>query len=1267
MRRSNPRRSPDSKPHVERLEGRQLLAAHILGSPTVYATIQAAVDAAAPHATITVDPGNYPELVGINKTLTIRGAQAGVDARSAARDAAAPAGESVVSGESVGSNTSSGFYVTANDVTIDGFTVQGNTSAGMYGAGIVIAPNIAGTHVVNNVLQNNIAGLYLSNSSASNAALIQYNVFRNNNNAGANGGRGIYTDPSITGGNLTNVTIDSNFFLNNYGGAGTTGLEAAIGLESLTANAQSNIRITNNVMEGNGKAVLAYNATGLTITGNTVTTIRDQWSGALRFEGGVSNVTITGNNLYANTGPAVRIDKKTIPLASSGFVVTGNDFYGNSSAYGSPAAAFIVLGSGAYTGTLDARNNWWGNAGGPSGDLSGGGDGLFMNGNSVQYSPWATTAPVARDTAFTGLPATASVPVQAENFNQGGNGFAYASARSTNPAGWVYRNTGIGVTASADIDGGYNVGSTVAGQWMDYTIDVAQAGTYRVDLRLASGQTTGGTFHLNLDGVNITGTLSAPNTGGWQSYQTVSSATFSVSAGRHVVRLVMDGAGSGGAVANFNWLQLSASNLPSVPSNLALVAASGTELDLSWTQGGNPVDHFTIFRQTGAGAFVQLAQLAGNATSYKDAGLAPNTSYAYKIVASNSAGDSLPAGPIGAVTPVPPGAPTNLHATNVTATSLTLAWTAPANVTGYQITRQGPTGGAQVVATLGSGATSFADSGLAAGTAYQYVVTASNAGGIGGGSTLVTATAPLAPSGLVASASQNQITLNWTGSAGATGYNVYRGTAGGAESATPVAANVQGTSFVDPGLASGTRYYYVVTAVDAGGESARSGEATARIAETIPPAPTGLTAGANQNQITLSWSAAAGVTSYRVYRGATPGGEDATPIATGVNGTNYTDDGLPAGATFFYTVSAVNGAGEGLKSAETSALVPYDAPDAPLGVSAIASGTTMNLTWLPSAHATSYTIYRGLSPNHEFPYPYLTGVTGTSYLDTGLTPGVTYFYVVSAVNSSGEGPVGNEVSDTATADITPGVVHPQDTSVLKATLTGALPGSGIAGGKILAKQVLVLTNPSAKAWAGSVTARMYLCTGDELDDGAVALPGAPVKKINLKPGQHISVPMKFTALPAGMAAGDYHLIVRVTDSDGGFATAVSAGTIAIAPAHIDLSGTFSQVPVTAAAGKPLKATFTLINTGNTTAAGLLPVVVNGSRGRSAGGDLVLAQFDKRIRVAPGKSLRVTFSLPVNASLPNDCYLTVQLDPANTLGDTDPANNAFTSSQPIVIR
>ena len=98
----------------EPLERREMMAAHIVGNSTSYSTIQAAVNAAVAGQTINVDAGTYNETVTINKSLTIRGAQAGVDARNTRGT------------ESIVYATQTVFDVFANDVTIDGFTIQGN-------------------------------------------------------------------------------------------------------------------------------------------------------------------------------------------------------------------------------------------------------------------------------------------------------------------------------------------------------------------------------------------------------------------------------------------------------------------------------------------------------------------------------------------------------------------------------------------------------------------------------------------------------------------------------------------------------------------------------------------------------------------------------------------------------------------------------------------------------------------------------------------------------------------------------------------------------------------------------------------------------------------------------------------------------------------------------------------------------------------------------------------------------------------------------------
>src|SRR4051794_732740 len=261
--RSSSRRNFNGE--LQRLESRQMLAAHIVGNATNYATIQAAVNAAAAGAIINVDAGTYSELVTVNKRLTIRGAQAGIDARLNTRRNGTTGAESIVNGKVYADGKrSGGFLITADSVTVDGFTVQGSTDSTREApAGIVIAPKISGTQILDNLIQNNVTGLYLSNYSSTKQAVVARNVFRNNNNPGNNSGRAIYTDGGVSGGNLTNVLIDSNMISVDQIASGGETYQGGIALESRTLNSQSYITISHNVLDGIGK-LLIYNASNLT-------------------------------------------------------------------------------------------------------------------------------------------------------------------------------------------------------------------------------------------------------------------------------------------------------------------------------------------------------------------------------------------------------------------------------------------------------------------------------------------------------------------------------------------------------------------------------------------------------------------------------------------------------------------------------------------------------------------------------------------------------------------------------------------------------------------------------------------------------------------------------------------------------------------------------------------------------------------------------------------------------------------------------------------
>ena len=527
-----------------------------------------------------------------------------------------------------------------------------------YGAGIVIGPGRSGTRVLDNVVQNNVSGLFLANASATSPALIQHNVFRYNNNDGANGGRGIYTDGEVSGGFLTSVTVDANAFIGNYGGNLTTHCEAAVAFESRVTGhvSQTDLRVTNNVMDDDGKGLLAYNATGLLFQGNTVTHNRDHWSAAVRFEGGMSNVTIRGNNVYDNTGPAVRVDSKGFNGPNSNFTVTGNDFYNNSTFYGTKES--LVVGTAQFDGTFDATNNWWGSSTGPGGSGPGTGDLVTTNGNSVAFSPWSTAANTPRPSPYWGLPASPGAVIQAEDFDHGGAGVAYKDADAANTGGQYRLGEGVNVETNSTDGGGYDVAGVKANEWLAYTVNVDRAGTYSVDFRLSNGQGTGGTFHVECDGQNVTGPLTAPATGSWTKWQTFTKAGVSLPAGRHVLKLVFDTNGSAGNVANFNWIRLTntgAAPAPAAPTALAASAGGYHAVNLAWHSNSTTESGFAIERKTGdAGTWAPVATAAPGATGYTDATVAPGTAYVYRVRAVSPSGDSAESNEASVATPALP-------------------------------------------------------------------------------------------------------------------------------------------------------------------------------------------------------------------------------------------------------------------------------------------------------------------------------------------------------------------------------------------------------------------------------------------------------------------------------------------------------------------------------------------------------------------------------------------------------------------------------------
>jgi hypothetical protein len=190
-----------------------------------------------------------------------------------------------------------------------------------------------------------------------------------------------------------------------------------------------------------------------------------------------------------------------------------------------------------------------------------------------------------------------------------------------------------------------------------------------------------------------------------------------------------------------------------------------------------------------------------------------------------------------------------------------------------------------------------------------------------------------------------------------------------------------------------------------------------------PSAPLSLNAVGGVGYVDLTWSAptddgGAPVTGYKVYRSQTSGSYGSSPIATVTIG-SYEDSAVTNGQKYYYTIKAVNAAGEGPNSSETSA-TPHELGQAPgkvTNLNAAWSGTYVTLTWTAPADGGSpllgYIIFRsqqagtpgpGDVPLHEL------GPGNTTYLDYSAVSNQNYYYWVGAWNDVGSGALSDAAS-----------------------------------------------------------------------------------------------------------------------------------------------------------------------------------------------------------------------------------------------------------------
>jgi hypothetical protein len=348
------------------------------------------------------------------------------------------------------------------------------------------------------------------------------------------------------------------------------------------------------------------------------------------------------------------------------------------------------------------------------------------------------------------------------------------------------------------------------------------------------------------------------------------------------------------------------------------------------------------------------------------------------------------------------------------------------------------------------------------------------------------AAAPAAPGEVELSAgSDSSITVTWDASPGASSYKIYRGTAAGGESGTPITTTT-GTSYKDQNLSSTPIYFYQVTAVSAGVESARSAEGASK---TPPPVPTGgNVAGVPSGNSLVFYGKDARLTGFDWFQTLTgwfpqvlgssgalsPGGKVVDMAYSTVGAMTFTNVVVPSAGLYSIdfryafasglfpgvtnrkmglrvngtvitgtqqflitgsfdvyqhsalqvrlnaganTVSQFAVTDHGLSRVDELIVTPASAsvPSEPTALRATRGTGAVTLSWTRSAsgNPTSYSVYRGTKSDGEATTPIATGSTATTFTDTTVHSGTTYFYYVIGNNAVGRSPSTNEVTIVA--------------------------------------------------------------------------------------------------------------------------------------------------------------------------------------------------------------------------------------------------------------
>ena len=425
---------------------------------------------------------------------------------------------------------------------------------------------------------------------------------------------------------------------------------------------------------------------------------------------------------------------------------------------------------------------------------------------------------------------------------------------------------------------------------------------------------------------------------------------------------------------------------PQPPTGATATPLSTTRISVTWTPataGTLAISYYQLYRGTSPnGAFAQVATVAQ--ASYTDQNVTQKTTYYYAIESQDSGGDdSAMSATASATVPTPPLPPSSVTPSPISGTKISVIWP-PATSGGlpvnyYQVFRGTAANSLSPFATVM--ANSYTDTNAVPGTTYYYAVEAQDSGGdvspMSSTGTVVAPALPSAPVGLTASATNGTIVnLSWSASNNGglpiAYYQVYRN---GSQFTTTTQA-----AAIDTQRTPGATYSYYVIAQDSGNDVSPASSAVTATTYVLPSAPTGLGATSASNiapgaaqatySVSLRWSPSTGglpIQFYQVLRGSSAAN---LSQVSSVTQTQWTDNGVVAGTTYYYGIIAGDTGGD-LSNQSAAAVVATSNPNAPGQFNILPMGI--------SSFSPSSTLFPGLPQ---------TNISGTLFDDVGYQSGI---------------------------------------------------------------------------------------------------------------------------------------------------------------------------------------------------------------------------------------------------------------------------------------